>query len=158
MNIFVLDSDPQHAAQYHCDKHVVKMIVESCQIMCSVHHLFGVYSGIPYRKTHQFHPCVIWALQSRRNFEWLTELSQYLLLEYTFRYGKVHKSTQVYNWIVEHPLCFSVQELTSFVQVMPEPYKSLDAIAAYRNYYRGEKTTILKYTLREVPLWLNGYL
>jgi hypothetical protein len=37
MNIFVLDKDPHAAAHYHCDKHVVKMILEAGQMLCAAH-------------------------------------------------------------------------------------------------------------------------
>lgn len=73
MNIFVLDYTPQKAAEYHCDKHVVKMILESAQILCAVHHKNGD-SNVPYKLTHKNHPCTIWAGESRSNYLWLTQL------------------------------------------------------------------------------------
>ena len=39
MNIFILDNDPVIAAQMQCDKHVVKMIVESAQMLSTVHRM-----------------------------------------------------------------------------------------------------------------------
>ena len=39
MNIFVLDNDPKKCAEAHCNKHVVKMILEHAQLMCTAHHL-----------------------------------------------------------------------------------------------------------------------
>ena len=39
MNIFFLDENPTLSAQYHVDKHVVKMILETAQLLCSVHHV-----------------------------------------------------------------------------------------------------------------------
>ena len=154
MNIFVLDKNPEKAAYYHCDKHVVKMILESCQILCTVHHLFAVYPTIPYRKTHASHPCIIWVMQSQGNFEWLIQLTKYLLHEYTYRYGKTHKSREVYNWMLEHPLPFNPKILTEFAQVMPDIYKSSDPVLAYREYYKYGKKSILKYSVRGLPDWL----
>ena len=39
MNIFILDNDPVIAAQMQCDKHVVKMIVESAQMLSTAHRM-----------------------------------------------------------------------------------------------------------------------
>ena len=39
MNVFVLDDDPVVAAQLQCDKHVVKMIVESAQMLSTIHRM-----------------------------------------------------------------------------------------------------------------------
>ena len=39
MNIFVLDRNPVIAAQMQCDKHIVKMIVESGQMLSTVHRM-----------------------------------------------------------------------------------------------------------------------
>ena len=49
MNIFVLHQDPDIAAQYHCDKHVNKMIVESAQMLSTAIRLrHGKPSGPHY--------------------------------------------------------------------------------------------------------------
>lgn len=85
MQVFVLDKDPVLAARYHCDKHVVKMIVETCQLLCTAHHLHGSEQP-PYRKTHVNHPCAIWARESRANYDWLIQLGFALSDEYTLRY------------------------------------------------------------------------
>ena len=94
MNIFVLDVIPRIAAQYHCDKHVVKMILESTQILSTV-----IQKQFPntelYKATHINHPCTIWAGNSKQNFQWLYNLTIALGHEYTKRYGKIHKSINV---------------------------------------------------------------
>ena len=36
MNIFALAKSPEVSAQMACDKHVVKMILESAQMLCAV--------------------------------------------------------------------------------------------------------------------------
>lgn len=40
MNIFVLDPTPYAAAEQHCDKHVVKMILEYGQMLSTAHRLY----------------------------------------------------------------------------------------------------------------------
>lgn len=69
MNIFILDTNPKIAAQYHVDKHVVKMILETAQLLCSAHWLNG--SEAPYKLTHKNHPCAIWTRECVENYNWL---------------------------------------------------------------------------------------
>jgi hypothetical protein len=83
MNIFLLDSNIKKCAQYHCDKHVVKMILESAQILSTVLRLNGVDQG--YKTTHANHPCTLWAGKSFSNWKWLRELASALNKEYRFR-------------------------------------------------------------------------
>ena len=90
MQVFVLDLDPKKAALYHNDKHIVKMPIESAQILCTVHHLTSNRTDIPYKKTHVNHPCVKWVLESIDNYNWLVSLMIDQLKEYTYRYGRVH--------------------------------------------------------------------
>jgi len=152
MNIFVLDEDPIIAAQMHCDKHCVKMILETAQLLSTAVRLHGVDYG--YLITHRNHPCSIWCRTNRENFEWLKQLGMGLCNEYTFRYNKVHKSEPI---IVNMPSdCINNGARTSFVLAMPDEYKVLNnAVQSYQNYYRGAKKDILVYTHREPPEWIK---
>jgi len=76
VNIFALDWDPFLAAQFQCDKHVVKMVLESAQILCSA------FPDAPYKRTHPRHPCVRWALSTRSNYDWLVKHAYGLSDEY----------------------------------------------------------------------------
>ena len=153
MNIFVLDFDPQKAAQYHCDKHVIKMILESAQLLSTCNRYFGLDEG--YKSTHLNHPCSKWVRESLDNYMWLVSLGYYLNEEYKYRYNKTinHKSMDVI-------LGLSVPEKlpdigpTAFAQAMPDEYKSIDTVESYRAYYIIEKRDILTYTKREAPEWL----
>jgi hypothetical protein len=152
MNIFILDYDIETAAKYHCDKHVVKMITESAQILCTVLHQNKIDAH--YKMTHIHHPCTIWAGESLSNYLWLKELLINLYDEYKHRYGshKRHKAAEIglqlpNPWIHDYGL-------TEFAQAMPDKYKHKDAVTAYRNYYLGEKQHILQYKNREMPEWV----
>lgn len=157
MNIFVLDFDAQIAAENHCDKHVIKMLLESCQIMCTVLHLQGVDpTTVPYKATHKHHPCVLWANESSENYKWLWTLAFYLSKEYTKRYNKTHACDKLINSLLfsTHPSNFPGSKLTPFVQAMPEKYKVPgDAITAYRNYYMGDKKYFAVWKLNNTPTW-----
>ena len=103
MNIFLLSLCPIEAVQ-QCDKHVVKMPIESAQMMCTAGH------G-SYKPTHQNHPCTRWATLSEANFEWLTAHALALCDEYTYRYGRRHKSQDVIE-AVKPPIEFPLVGLT----------------------------------------------
>jgi len=158
MNIFILDENPELCAQYHCDKHVVKMILEHVQLLSTAYRLCA--SDIPpdspaYRVTHQNHPSAKWVRESQANYEYLCWLTKHLNDEYKFRYGHKnnHKSFDV---LLQLPACDYLPDvgLTPFAQAMPDQYKHTDAVTAYRNYYIGGKSDIISYTRRPYPEWL----
>lgn len=156
MNIFVLDNDPLKAAQYHADKHVVKMILESAQILSTIHHTYQsqILSEV-YKATHQNHPWVKWAGKAKDNYIWLYTLYSALCSEYTYRYCKIHASSKLLTALSRPPATVPDISLTAHAQAMPLQYRSLDAVAAYRSYYKHEKKHLLKYTKQNFPDWLN---
>ena len=151
MNIFVLDSNPVTAAIQQLDKHVVKMPLESAQMLCSALIAHGV-EDTPYKKAHPKHPCTLWAAQTRTNFLWLVKHGISLSEEYTRRYGKRHKSQDVIEWCATQADAIPAGELTTFAQAMPEQYKNPDAVTAYRQYYMGEKRDIATWKQNR-PAW-----
>ncbi len=95
MNIFLSDPDPRLCAQALDDKRVVKMALESAQLLATALESVG-HNTTGYKPTHTVHPCSLWAARSRGNFLWLIEHGLELCLEYEFRYqNKVHKSKGV---------------------------------------------------------------
>ena len=154
MNIFVLDNNIEKCAQYHCDQHVVKMILESAQLLCTALNKKGFTT--PYKSTHAKHPCVLWVEESSENFAWLKKLALALNSEYRIRFEKKsdHKSISVINQITSFE--YKNQGLTDFAQAMPDEYKIPgDAVQAYRNFYIGEKLKFAKWTKRSVPEWVG---
>jgi hypothetical protein len=119
LNIFAVDSDPVVAAQSLCDAHVVKMILESAQMLCAAHP-----AGVaPYKPTHMKHPCTIWTRTSRENYDWLCRHAKALCEEYTYRYGKRHKSEDVVDWCIANSSEIPNGSLTPHPQAMPDQYK-----------------------------------
>ena len=151
MNIFVLDQDPKTAAQMLVDKHVVKMILESAQILSTVCHAKGVEA--PYKATHKAHPCTVWAGQSKGNWQWLVDHSLAMCNEYTHRYGKTHASQRVIEWCRDNRPEFPDNERTPFAQAMPKEYKKPCPVDAYRAYYMGEKAKFATWKNRPTPYW-----
>jgi hypothetical protein len=177
MNTFYLHKDPVIAAEMHCDKHAVKMPVESAQMLSTVHrYLDGKQTfrlsakgknmkhwqladenkeNKLYKVAHLNHPSTIWTRQSSENYLWHYELFKALLGEYTYRYGKVHKSAQLLDMLSILPKNIPEGEFTQPPQCMPDQYKCDDSVQAYRNYYMGEKAGFAKWKSREVPTWFN---
>lgn len=137
MNVFFLDRDPVNAARHHSDQHVVKMVLETAQILCAVLHRYGIAS--PYRPTHARHPCVLWTGDSLAHWQWVRSLGLALGEEYTHRRGRVHASSLV---IGDLPALPPIPDngWTDPPQAMPEPYRGSDPVEAYRRYYRAEKS------------------
>jgi hypothetical protein len=156
MNIFFLDTDTKKCAEYHCDKHVVKMILETAQLLCGVHHLTNqVNVEIPYKLSHKNHPCSIWTRESLSNYLYLCDLGLELCKEYTYRYGKRHKSQDVIEWCLVNKPKIPDTGFTNPPKAMPDEYKVDDFVKSYRNYYVGAKSSIAKWKSRSIPEWFN---
>jgi hypothetical protein len=157
VNIFVLDESPRVAAEYHCDKHVVKMIVETAQILSTTHHVLDGEEAVPgiYKKTHANHPCCVWARESSENYSWLLSLGFYLAGEYKTRYKKTHKTSQVLDTLSSFPSHLPSGSLTPFALAMPEQYVTEDAVQSYRGFYIGEKARFAKWKYTEAPAWFS---
>lgn len=157
MNIFALDTDVVKCAQYHLDKHCVKMILESTQLLNNALITHNIFYTPIYKPTHLKHPASIWTTLSKENFDWLTNLALALCDEYTYRYNKKHKCQEYIEYFKasSHRLQIPSRGLMPFVKCMPEQYKVEDPVESYRNYYRGDKSYIAKWTKRSVPQWWN---
>jgi uncharacterized glyoxalase superfamily metalloenzyme YdcJ len=151
MNIFILDTDPIEAAIQQLDKHVVKMPLETAQMLCSALVRHGC-EETPYKAAYRKHPCTIWAGMTRANFHWLIQHGMALCYEYTARYDREHKSQSVIEWCATQAHKIPRGQLTEFVQAMPEQYRAEDAVAAYRAYYLGAKAKIATWK-RNQPAW-----
>ena len=144
MNIFYLHEDPRKAAEYQYNKHVVKMILESAQMLCTAHHHFDNGDNVPYKKAHYNHPSTIWVRQNSRNYYWLYNHMLALGKEYTRRYGKTHLSiTKCWESLQNVPVGMPLGgPVTQPPQCMPDEYKADCAIHAYWNYYLGDKHSV----------------
>ena len=144
MNIFYLHKNPIKAAQYQYNKHVVKMILESAQMLCAAHHVIGNPDDPPYKLAHKNHPSTIWVRESIFHYDWLWNHMMALGDEYTRRYGKTHLSITKMNdyemyWA---PLGMPSPEFKQPPQCMPDEYKHKDSITAYWQYYIHGKSHI----------------
>ena len=177
MNIFVLDNNPITAAQYHNNKHVVKMILEAAQMLSTAHRILDgeeytdksrsgrnikrwkleENNDLIYKAVHVNHPCTIWTRESLENYQWHYDLFVALCDEYTYRYGKVHETDTKLRDVLKHPPknIETTKGLTPFAQAMPDYCKNPDGVTAYRNYYIHEKTELCVWKQRAIPEWFN---
>lgn len=146
MNIFVLDKDPMISATYHNDKHVVKMIVESAQMLSTAHRVSGLnVNESIYKEAYKNHPCSVWVRQSSSNYLWLYTLFLGLLVEYEKRFNKKHSCMRLIEPLSHVPALVPHDKLTPFAQAMPDNYKNECAVKAYRAYYNGDKTHLFSW-------------
>ena len=177
MNIFALDKNPDICARWHCDKHVVKMILEYAQMLSTAHRMLDGTQYIDnssgrrikrwrmkhdeellYKASHINHPCTIWARDNCANYGYLYILFSTLCEEYTYRYGKEHLTWRKLGKVLATPpkniTHASWINLSSMPQCMPEEYKDISVITAYRRFYRNDKIDFAKYTRRDTPNWM----
>ena len=145
MNIFWFDNDPVVAAKAQPDKMLVKMVLETAQVLSGVHRFLDGDEGYAdaynlYKLTHKNHPSSIWARESSENYLWLYNHFIALCEEYTERYERIHLSEQkLRDGLSQIPFNISIGEMTTPAQAMPEVYKHDDPVVAYRRYCIHEK-------------------
>lgn len=167
MNIFFLDKDPILAAQYQVDKHVVKMCVETAQLLSTAHRVIDgdeKYSlpdqrdSVLYKPSHINHPCAVWVRESVKNYIWAVEHFHALLDEYAYRYNKEHKSGNLVLYCDTPPHKLKQYESTPIRLCVPEKYRKrriLSPVQCYRAYYIHEKAHIHSWKNRNPPDWIN---
>ena len=180
MNIFYLHRNPKECAEYHCDKHAVKMIIEYAQLMSTAHRILdGIEyidksSGrrikrwkldddreeIVYRASHINHPSAIWVRQNNLHYDWLYNMWTELLNEYSRRYQKIHKTGNLTK-----ALSITPKNIPNNLPwqdpppAMPEECKVKgNSIESYRNYYVMKKYTFARWNYTQVPDWYSDMI
>jgi hypothetical protein len=182
MNLFVLDDNPVTAAQLQCDKHVVKMIVESAQMLSTVHRMLDGNEtrrlsksgktkvkywelsdnreGVLYKAVHMNHPCTVWTRESNTNYNWHYQHFIALCDEYKYRYNKEHATDKLLrNILSEPPKNIPEDGLTPFKLAMksnPECMYENDPVRSYREFYQTKQSRFkMVWTCRKVPEWFQ---
>jgi len=156
MNIFFLDSNPKVAAQLLCDKHIVKMPLETAQMLCTAYDRHG--ETAPYKSTHKNHPSTLWAGQTIENYRWLWKHGMALCEEYTYRYDKRHACEDILLVVQCPPIALTARGFTKMPQAMPEEYKQQESTEAYKAYYRGQKAQIATWRKRPIPAFMEDVI
>ena len=159
MNIFFLHRDPITCAKHHCDKHCVKMILETAQMLSTCLHIVGTKDHISfplYKPTHINHGCNVWLRQGLDNYNWLCEMGLALAREKEQRFGKPHKSASVIANCASVTPCVPLG-WTEPCQAMPEHYRRSESpVEAYRAYYRDDKAYFAKWRNGEPDWWVEN--
>lgn len=182
MNIFILDTDPVKAAQLQCDKHVVKMVLESAQMLSTAHRVLdGKPSKIPsksgkttvkawvlsdhreellYNAVHVNHPCTVWTTESAANYTWHYNHFVALASEYEYRYGKKHKSfVDLADILCATPNNIPLTPATQFKLAMgaaPECINTKDPVGSYRAFYQTKQDRFsMTWSKRTIPEWFK---
>jgi hypothetical protein len=145
MNIFVTSPEPDLCAKYLDDKRVIKMVLETAQLLSTAIHAMGGTG--PYKPTHLNHPCSIWVRESRSNYQWTLNHFKALLNQYTIRYGKIHKCQALYVQLRDGMELMLDGGLTPFVNCTT--YKDTkDTYDAYKQYLNDKWSKDIR-----IPTW-----
>ena len=182
MNIFRLNDDPLIAAREQCDKHVVKMIVESGQMLSTTHRMHDGWltkrpskSGktmvkyyvhpqedmedILYKAVHFQHPSTVWTGESKQNYMWHFRHFVELCHEYSYRYGKVHETEKLIPYLATPPKNVTTWEETPFKLAMksnPECTFPEDPVKSYRLFYQTKQDRFkMVWSKRQIPEWFR---
>jgi len=175
MNIFYIDTETEACAQYHNDKHCVKMILESAQLLCTAHRVLDGHEyvsttasgrkvtrwdhpldNILMKATHVNHPSAVWVRESTQHYHWLFSLFHELLVEYTHRYGKHHACERLLDVLSATPTNLRDNGFVQPPLAMPDECKiSSDAVECYREYYRVHKKAMSTWKNRDIPFWFQ---
>ena len=160
MNIFYLDSDPKTCAEMHCDKHVVKMIIEYAQLMSTAHRVLDgtEYTDLTangrrikrwrlddgresllHKASHINHPSAIWCRENDQNYYWLYKMWDFLCQEYHYRYGKTHACERL-----EAVLSYAPTNIAEGQFFAPTPAMPIDCKVMAENPTPGRKYDSLK--------------
>lgn len=174
MNLFYLHEEPETSAKLHCDKHVVKMIIEYAQMLSTAHRMLDgkpyvsqTLGGrriqrwrldpdredILYKASHINHPSTRWVRENAIQYQYALDMFTCLCDEYTFRYEKEHPTdTKLRNILNCLPENITLGEWSEPPQCMPDDVKVPgDSISAYHKYYKEYKTPFARWTGRPVP-------
>ena len=183
MNIFILSDDPVEAARLQCDKHVVKMVLESAQMLSTAHRMLDGNVGIRpsksgkrmvkywtmpddrenslYKAVHMAHPCTVWTMESKANYDWHYQHFIALCEEYTYRYNKVHLTqTKLQSVLAEAPKNILNMSQTPFKLAMnnePQCKFPNDPIKSYKLYYQTKQERFkMSWSKRQIPDWFTA--
>jgi len=166
MNIFITNECPMQSATDHCDIHLRKQLIESCQLLSTAHHFLDGET-IAMKPTHYNHPCAVWARKTSGNYKWLYQHYVALCTEYTYRTGKEHASSRFIGVLSKVPENILQERQTFFAKAMPDEHKAIPNVPlAYQSYLNvkfkdwqtrtDKKQMPVQWTKRNIPSWYVG--
>ena len=180
MNIFVLNTHPVYAAQEQCDKHIVKMVLESGQMLSTAHRILDgeLYyaltekgrkvkryrlsddrESVLYKAVHFNHPCTVWTMENSANYTWHYTHFQALAYEFEYRFEKPHQTwLDLRDALLNPPNNIPITDrLTKFKLAMgaePQCINEADPVSSYQNFYvTKQKRFEMSWSKRQKPTW-----
>jgi hypothetical protein len=163
MNIFAIERDEDggidwtKSAQSQDNYRVVKMILESTQMLCTTLNLLHGEQVTRYKNAHVNHPSTKWVRESSDNFESLVYHTLAMMEEYTERFNKIHKCSGVLNEALEHydpsmfpsavptplPLCMpdDINAQTLWSPIAGSTPASQECVIQWLRYLHGSENT-----------------
>ena len=159
MNVFFLHRVAAVAASMHCDKHLGKMLIESCQLLATTHHVHGNGHVVSYKPTHVNHPSAVWTRQSTAHYGYVAKLAESLDVLFTRRYGTRHRSGMVLRAeLLVPPPALVNAKWSDPPLAMPDEFKSDDPVASYRAYYVSKQAVMgMEYVGRATPAFFGEF-
>ena len=176
MNLFYLHKDPVQSAEMHCDKHVVKMIIEYAQMLSTAHRMLdgkqytdassgrriqrwrldnSNMDGVLYKASHINHPSTRWVRENAIQYQYAYDMFTALCDEYTYRYGRVHMTDEKLRDVLnEIPNNITLGQWKVPPQCMPDDVKCESVLNAYHKYYAVYKKDFARWTDRPVPQFM----
>tara|TARA_R110000744_G_scaffold127680_1_gene234576 strand:+ start:919 stop:1431 length:513 start_codon:yes stop_codon:yes gene_type:complete len=161
MNIFAIEDNKAggidwiKSAQSQDNYRVVKMILESCQILSTVLNEQGI--DAPYRSFNPKHPSCLWAAESSDNFTNLVVHCAAMIEEYEERFNKTHKCKAVLTKIINlfEASNFPTDKPTPLRMAMPDIFRSSNIVESYRKFYASKPR--MRYPKEKIPSWFKEY-
>jgi hypothetical protein len=183
MNIFYIEESPADIAASLVDKHTVKMVLESTQMLSTAHRLLdGLRIGNKTPKfllpgeifdpalnlitnlvccnvAHPGHPSTVWTMKCKENYDWHFQLLVEMAKEYTSRYGRIHDCEKMFPFLKNSPKNIKSGVFTPPTPAMPDKYLSKDVMQSYRDFYVSDKWRFARWKQREIPQWfIDGFI
>ena len=160
VNAFWLDRDPERAARWLVDKHVLSSVLECSLVLTTAVELRGYGGDLP--TTHERHPLTVWAADSLENWRRLREYTDAAHEEWRYRWD--HGPEEVHgSWETVLALDLDRVERLDWPGGPADPpqvtggWRADDYVDAYRLYYANEKRPLFAWKKRGPPPWLDEY-
>ncbi len=177
MNIFFLSFKVKELANLYCDQHVVKILLEICQMLYTAWYFSGEYEFIEshapfkkdgktrgYKKAHTGHPTTMWVASHKNNYRFASILAMALSMEHTKRFGTIHACAVHAKWLhdnipshfklrINPKAYYATQDVPKFLtpipECMPDPYKHPSILISYKTYYTKDKLSFARWSNKD---------
>jgi hypothetical protein len=168
MNLFVLDRNPEVAAEYNCDVHCNKVLLEIAQMLANcfteekLKYAPKTKTGTARKHSYYNHPVSKWIRNTKENLRWALSHGFALEKERLYRGYNPHFSIDFINWVQQNiedsvvpdgPLeefAVAIADNKNCRQILG--FNSLDSVEKYRLYYKYDKP-FAKWSVRQTPTW-----